>query len=65
MNATQLAKDFYTLRKILDKYPRYRKSLLVGPDTTRPLPNHPASEVYLKTFLENADQVVDAVTWHQ
>lgn len=65
VNATQLAKDFHQLRNILDKYPRYKNSLLVGPDTTRPLQKHNASETYLKTFLDHASETVDAVTWHQ
>ncbi|KAI7815516.1 heparanase-like [Rhyzopertha dominica] len=65
VNATQLAHDFQTLRSILNKYPRYNNSLLVGPDTTRPLPKHRESQVYLKNFLESAGQIVDAVTWHQ
>lgn len=65
VNATQMAKDFKSLREMLNKYPRYKKSLLVGPDTTRPLPRHQESEKYLQTFLQSAGEVVDAVTWHQ
>lgn len=65
VNATQMARDFKSLRKVLNRYPRYKKSLLVGPDTTRPLKNHQESEKYMQTFLKRAGQLVDAVTWHQ
>lgn len=65
VNATQLGKDFLLLKNILRKYPRYRDALLVGPDTTRPKPEHQESVEYLKEFLEIAGNVVDAVTWHQ
>lgn len=49
----------------MSKYPRYKKSLIVGPDTTRPQPNHKESELYLAEFLDANKDVVDAVTWHQ
>ncbi|RZC41862.1 heparanase-like, partial [Asbolus verrucosus] len=60
----QLGRDFHTLSNILKKYPKYAKSLLVGPDTTRPEIGHNESEIYLKKFLVDGGDVIDAVTWH-
>lgn len=66
VNATQLAKDFATLRQLLNTFPRYKNSLLVGPDTTRPRPEHRTSAKYLKQFLQASEKdVLDAVTFHQ
>ncbi|KRT78376.1 hypothetical protein AMK59_6604 [Oryctes borbonicus] len=62
----QLAIDFATLRKILDKYPMYKNKLLVGPDITNPAPENGESIIYLKDFLvHNGGQSVDAITFHQ
>ncbi|CAH1173655.1 unnamed protein product [Phaedon cochleariae] len=65
VNATQMAKDFGTLRAILNKFPMYKDSLLVGPDVTRPEDNHKESEIYLKEFVKNAGHIVNAITFHQ
>ncbi|GLV35833.1 hypothetical protein CBL_01015 [Carabus blaptoides fortunei] len=66
VNASQLAKDFATLRTLLNTFPRYKNSLLVGPDTTRPRPEHRTSAKYLEQFLQASDKdVLDAVTFHQ
>lgn len=64
VNATQLADDFNHLRTILKKYPNYKDSLLVGPDVTRPRPENPQSERFLKEFLEFGVDI-DVVSWHQ
>lgn len=66
VNATQLARDFVVLRNILNKFPRYKKALLVGPDVTRPRPENRSSEKYLQKFLENIDNdILNAVAFHQ
>ncbi|KAJ8940371.1 hypothetical protein NQ318_015764 [Aromia moschata] len=65
VSPTQMAKDFATLRSILKKYQIHNQSLLVGPDTTRPIESNNKSTVYLRRFLKGAIHVVDAVTWHQ
>ncbi|KAK4886223.1 hypothetical protein RN001_002494 [Aquatica leii] len=65
VNATQLARDFKQLRKILLRYPKYKNSLIVGPDTTRPDLKHKESIIYLRDFLRTANITVDAITWHQ
>lgn len=63
VNATQLGKDYDTLRQILNKYPLYNNSLLVGPSTTR-LRNSEIEE-YLLEFLEAGDDAISALTFHQ
>lgn len=40
-------------------------SYLVGPDVTRPKPNHKETERYLTEFLLNCDNSINAITWHQ
>ncbi|EDO42786.1 predicted protein [Nematostella vectensis] len=63
--AVNLAHDFITLRKILDKNPDYGH-ILVGPDVTRPINKiNTPSQQYLESFLSVARGSVDAVTWHQ
>lgn len=64
VNATQLAKDFNQLRRILNKYPMYEDAILVGPDVTRPRPENTQSERYLKEFLDYGVDV-DVISWHQ
>ncbi|KAG5880671.1 hypothetical protein JTB14_037568 [Gonioctena quinquepunctata] len=64
VNATQMSKDFKTLRKVLNKYTQYKNSLLIGPDVTRPQKSHKESELYLQEFLRDPTPV-DAISWHQ
>ncbi|XP_069687976.1 heparanase-like isoform X2 [Periplaneta americana] len=69
--ADQLAQDFMKLSDILWSYPRYRKSLIVGPDVTHPRLQRQTFEVqekpmrYLRNFLNKASRVINAITWHQ
>ncbi|CAH1782773.1 unnamed protein product [Owenia fusiformis] len=62
VSAAQLGLDFVTLRQILSSYSKYRQSLLVGPDITRPDKTRPVE--YLLEFLETAKDSIDVVTWH-
>jgi len=64
---SQLGLDFVELRHLLNSYPRYRTSLLVGPDVTRPILHRTGEQPipYLKSFLAQATSVISAVTWHQ
>jgi hypothetical protein len=63
--ASQLGLDFRTLRWLLNTYPLYAKSILVGPDITRPrLPEQDDLE-FLREFLREAGPELNAVTWHQ
>ncbi|CAH1168035.1 unnamed protein product [Phyllotreta striolata] len=64
VNATQMSKDFVVLRSILNKYSKYNRSMLVGPDTTRPQRN-PESQIYLEQFIKRGSFEVDKITWHQ
>lgn len=67
IEATQLGNDFYHLRQLLDTYPKYSKSLLLGPDITRPRLPQLSDIEYLREFLRVAGTKarLDAVTWHQ
>ncbi|KAK9876527.1 hypothetical protein WA026_013901 [Henosepilachna vigintioctopunctata] len=65
VNATQLAMDFQVLKKILNKYRRYEKSLLIGPETTRPQAEKKDSITYMTEFLKNAGNIIDIISWHQ
>ncbi len=59
----QLAADFCTLRKILNKS-GYKKSILVGPEANRVGIVNDGSE-YVKNFLKAGRYCVDFATWHQ
>lgn len=62
----QLADDFKKLRNILNKYPRYKNSLLVGPDITKPKLFNEEPRQFLLDFLIELDRnVLNAITWHQ
>lgn len=65
VNASQLAKDFSELKTILQKFPKYKNSLIIGPDVTRPRPEHKASAKYLETFLNSSKHTVNVISWHQ
>ncbi|XP_059468626.1 heparanase-like [Neocloeon triangulifer] len=65
VEATQLGDDYVNLRNLLNSYPKYAKSLLVGPDITRPRPPKLADLDYLREFLRTAGPRLNAVTWHQ
>ncbi|XP_068618330.1 heparanase-like [Battus philenor] len=59
-----LAQDFKKLRKTLDHH-GYHKSLLVGPDTTRPQPNCHTCLTYMIEFLGNGSNYINVRSWHQ
>nr|CAI5859857.1 unnamed protein product [Callosobruchus analis] len=61
----QLAKDFQTLKSLLEEYPLYSKALLVGPDVDRLVTKDKHNEGYLKVFLSHIGRLIDAITWHQ
>ncbi|XP_041372088.1 heparanase-like [Gigantopelta aegis] len=60
----QLADDVFTLQNILrKKFPYFKSSLVVGPDTTQVKKKR--SYEYLQQFLQSEPgQKVDAATWH-
>lgn len=60
----QLARDFYHLRQLLNEA-GYGRSLLVGPEVNHVGDADHAGELYAGTFLEEAKNSVDYVTWHQ
>ncbi|KOB78224.1 Heparanase-like protein [Operophtera brumata] len=59
-----LAHDFEKLRKLLN-HSGYKRSLLVGPDTTRPQSTRPECLTYMEDFLGNASHFISARSWHQ
>ena len=61
VNGTQMGKDFRILRQILNENPKYG-TFLVGPDVTRP---HRSAIEFGKSFVKEADDVINAFTWHQ
>lgn len=65
VNATQLAKDFRTLRHILNINERYKYSILVGPDVTRPIEGHQKKEKFFESFISHAKPAINSITWHQ
>ncbi|KAJ9597244.1 hypothetical protein L9F63_011918 [Diploptera punctata] len=63
-----LGHDFNNLRELLDEYPRYKKSILIGPDVTRPVQRVSLEEsptLYLSEFLKVANSSINAISWHQ
>jgi hypothetical protein len=67
LSGEQLGLDFVELRHLLNSYPRYSRSLLVGPDVTRPILHQTGEQPvpYLVSFLAQATNVISAITWHQ
>ncbi|PSN41977.1 hypothetical protein C0J52_10518 [Blattella germanica] len=68
ISGSMLGHDFVTLRHLLNSFPRYRKSKLVGPDVTRPIKRNRLTVPpvkYMEEFLEVANRSIDAVAWHQ
>ncbi|XP_017889538.1 heparanase-like isoform X2 [Ceratina calcarata] len=64
VTASQLAKDFYRLRQLLNEL-GYDKSILVGPEVNHVGDEDHKGEHYAETFLKNDKDSVDYVTWHQ
>ena len=67
VTAQQLAKDYEDLRHLLNTS-GYEDSILVGPEVNHiGDPEHltQRGENYAKEFLENCEDSVDFVTWHQ
>ncbi|KAG7200881.1 hypothetical protein KM043_003244 [Ampulex compressa] len=64
VNATELARDYRRLRRLLDKA-GYSRSLLVGPEVNHVGDENHKGEWYAKEFLDASRNSVDYVTWHQ
>lgn len=61
-----LAKDFNSLKTLLQQYKLYNSSLLIGPDVAHPKHGRDISEstlIYLSDFLKSHPNI-DAVSWH-
>ncbi|XP_045770961.1 heparanase-like [Maniola jurtina] len=59
-----LSHDYKKLRKLLNHH-GYKKSWLVGPDTTRPQENRPNCLNYMVEFLGNVSHHINIRSWHQ
>lgn len=59
-----LSNDFRKLRLLLNEY-GMTDSLVVGPDTTRPLAERPQNLKYMMEFLGNGSRYIDVRSWHQ
>ncbi|XP_046859352.1 heparanase-like [Xenia sp. Carnegie-2017] len=63
ISGKQLAENFRILRKLLNKYPEY-ENMIAGPDLSSPWKS-PLRSSYFKEFLENINDNIDALTYHQ
>ncbi|XP_076241023.1 uncharacterized protein LOC143183384 [Calliopsis andreniformis] len=62
ISATDLARQLVTLRKMLNEFPRYSNSLVVGPDVVDyRTDNH---KQYLRDYFSVAAPALSAITWH-
>lgn len=64
ISAAQLGKDYCKLRKILNES-GWKRSILVGPEVNHIDDEGKKGATYAKKFLENVDDCIDYVTWHQ
>ncbi|XP_076395174.1 heparanase-like [Megachile rotundata] len=64
VTAIQLANDYYQLRNLLNEA-GYNESLLVGPEVNHVGDTNHVGEHYAEIFLENDQNSVNYVTWHQ
>ncbi|XP_063233131.1 uncharacterized protein LOC134536950 isoform X2 [Bacillus rossius redtenbacheri] len=62
LSGSRLGRDAVQLRRMLDVFPRYRRSLLLAPDVTRFSARRDA--LFLKGFFGEASGALSAVTWH-
>ncbi|CAH1401599.1 unnamed protein product [Nezara viridula] len=58
-----LAKDFNSLKKLLQQYTLYNSSLVIGPDVTNPHDLEMPPEEFLLDFLK-AEPNIDVISWH-
>ncbi|XP_065221517.1 kinesin-related protein 4-like [Planococcus citri] len=58
----QMGRDVTRLRKILDVFPRYRKSLIIGPDMTSFKSKNDA--IFVRNYLTEAGDSLNVFTWH-
>ena len=73
LSGRQLGRDFRRLRSLLDKFPMYKTSSLIGPDVNQLRSQSPDQKVQkalkylgkvLRASQKNGESVLDAITWH-
>ena len=61
-SGTQIGRELVRLRHILDAFPRYSRSPILGPDILDFKNNQEVN--FLRDLFEEAGHVLDAITWH-
>jgi hypothetical protein len=62
ISAAQLGQDVVRLRNILNAFPRYQHSLILGPDITQFKKQQDVD--FLKNYFHNGGSALDGITWH-
>jgi hypothetical protein len=62
ISAAQLGQDVAKLRHLLNAFPRYQRSLIIGPGITRLEKQQDVD--FLKNYFREGGSAIDAITWH-
>uniref|UniRef100_A0A1B6D4U8 Heparanase n=1 Tax=Clastoptera arizonana TaxID=38151 RepID=A0A1B6D4U8_9HEMI len=62
ISGAELGRDIVRLRKILDSFPRYKGSDIIGPDITS-MKNYEEVK-FIKDYLMESGDALNAITWH-
>ena len=62
ISAAQYGQDVARLRNILDSFPRYQHSLILGPDITRFKKQEDMD--FLKNYFNEGGSALNGITWH-
>lgn len=62
LTGNELGRDVVRLRKILDSFPRYMKSSILGPDVIST--STPEDIQFIKEYLNESGDALTAMTWH-
>lgn len=62
LSGSELGRDVVRMRKILDSFPRYSKSSIIGPDV---IASSTAQEIkFIKEYINESGDALTALTWH-
>ncbi|XP_075210233.1 uncharacterized protein LOC142317560 [Lycorma delicatula] len=62
LTGSELGRDVVRFRKILDSYPRYSKSFIIGPDVVSA--SNPDDVQFVKEYLNESGDALSVMTWH-